>query len=213
MLFWRILIAASAFGTVAGAADWKPSEEEIREQRQLSLDEIQTEETAEGVATMRHGCVTGQQPQGIAKSRSNGMYSIPDAADLCVAVLIRSGTDGALLDVYRQMIERNGGDKAAADGLPAAIGGSLIKLKISTVPIGNGKVVEIKPALAFDAGFSAAYLAGKREASGLPDVATLKALAERCLDQAEPNLGLCYSTGYAQGVRALRGERPKVSSS
>ena len=68
----------------------------------------------------------------------------------------------------------------------------------------------LRPAIAFDAGFAAAYLMGERSTHGMPDLPTLKALSETCLDRSQDNLGLCYATGYAHGVRAVLGERVVV---
>ncbi len=66
------------------------------------------------------------------------------------------------------------------------------------------------PAIAFDNGFVTAYL--KRDAipDNLPTMATLKPAAERCLDQRENDTNLCYSVGYAYGVRASNGEVVRV---
>lgn len=59
---------------------------------------------------------------------------------------------------------------------------------------------------AFDNGYVAAYL--KREAvpTGLPAMPALKATGERCLHGNEPDTDLCYSVGYAYGVRSVNGE-------
>lgn len=64
----------------------------------------------------------------------------------------------------------------------------------------------VTPALAFDSGFVAAYR--KREAvpAGLPSLAAIKPVVERCLAQVERDTDLCFSVGYAAGARAARGE-------
>lgn len=61
-------------------------------------------------------------------------------------------------------------------------------------------------ASALDNGFMLAYAKGEPIPAGLPSMATLKPIAERCLAMAEPNVRLCYATGSAFGRRAARGE-------
>lgn len=63
----------------------------------------------------------------------------------------------------------------------------------------------ITPALALDTGFVAGYdKAGS--VSALPTLDALRPKAERCLAQAVADTDLCYSIGYAYGVRAAAGE-------
>jgi hypothetical protein len=62
------------------------------------------------------------------------------------------------------------------------------------------------PAIAFDTGFVGGYL--KREAlpAGAPAMTALLPIADRCLDQKEPNMALCTAAGQMLGARAARGE-------
>jgi hypothetical protein len=62
------------------------------------------------------------------------------------------------------------------------------------------------PSIAFDNGFVTAYLKHEAIPAGLPAMVTLKPVAERCLAQNENDTDLCYSVGYAYGVRASNGE-------
>lgn len=76
------------------------------------------------------------------------------------------------------------------------------------VTLKNG---ETTPAIAFDTGFVRAYL--KREAlpADLPSMASLLPIADRCLDQKEPNARLCGLAGQVLGTRAAHGELVPVS--
>lgn len=76
------------------------------------------------------------------------------------------------------------------------------------VTLKNG---ETTPAIAFDTGFVKAYL--KREAlpADLPSMASLLPIADRCLDQKEPNARLCGLAGQVLGTRAAHGELVPVS--
>jgi len=64
----------------------------------------------------------------------------------------------------------------------------------------------VTPALALDNGFVTAFLKHETIPASLPTMAALKPVAERCLSQAERDADLCYSVGYAYGVRAADGE-------
>lgn len=67
------------------------------------------------------------------------------------------------------------------------------------------------PAIAFDTGFVKGFL--KREAlpADAPSMTTLLPIADRCLDQREPNMRLCTLAGQILGSRAVRGELVPVS--
>lgn len=64
----------------------------------------------------------------------------------------------------------------------------------------------LTPALAFDNGFVEAYRKREPVAVGIPSMAALKPTAEQCLGQQQPDTDLCFSVGYAYGVRAAHGE-------
>ena len=64
---------------------------------------------------------------------------------------------------------------------------------------------KITAALALDTGFVAGYRkAGSADA--LPAMSAIRETAERCLSLSEADTALCYSLGYAYGVRAANGE-------
>ncbi len=66
------------------------------------------------------------------------------------------------------------------------------------------------PAISLDTGFVTAYRQGGALPVGLPSMLTLRPIAERCLGQAERDTELCFSTGYAFGLRAFHGEVVKI---
>ena len=93
-----------------------------------------------------------------------------------------------------------------ASGLTAAVNsiGAAVLGNATKVAIGNGKAAVITPALAFDAGFTAAYQE-KGDKAPIADAQQLKTLAEGCLGQrGDP--GACYSAGYVYGIQAVKGQ-------
>jgi len=169
------------------------------------LKAILTTQSADDVAGSRNKCITGAQAEAVAMAREVGLPGYADVSDLCITVLIRTGRDERLLDPYETIMMRHTGATTDAKNLPSWIGGALIEQKSNIAPLGNGKGITIDPSLAFDAGFSAAYLKRETTSPPMPDAATLKAISERCLAQAENNLGLCYASGYAHAIQALNG--------
>jgi hypothetical protein len=69
----------------------------------------------------------------------------------------------------------------------------------------------VTPALAFDSGFVGAYLRTQPMPSTLPSMVAVKAIAARCLGQAEPDTRLCSSAGYVYGTRIAHGEAVPTS--
>ena len=62
-------------------------------------------------------------------------------------------------------------------------------------------------ALALDSSFMSAYKQRPNIPQGLPDLATLLPIADRCYRGSERDGGLCSATGYALGARLSAGER------
>lgn len=77
-------------------------------------------------------------------------------------------------------------------------------------PLRDNSAANTTPAVALDTGFVAGYKSQGAATDGLPDMPTLKPVAARCLAQTEPRVRLCYSAGYAFGVRAAHGEVVRV---
>ncbi|MEA3015185.1 MAG: hypothetical protein QOD42_3730 [Sphingomonadales bacterium] len=203
---FSVLVALGGHGATANAF---VTPQGISEQRQASLNELLERAPAEDIARDREACANGQQPAAVTRSRSAGAASLPDAADLCVTVLIRTGRDSALMPFYRRLAQRVAGNAAEYGRLPERIGAAVIQQRSDRVAIGAAGTI-VTAALAFDAGFTAAYSKNEGVGAGLPDMASLRPVAERCLAQAEARLGLCYSAGYAYGARARQGELMRV---
>jgi hypothetical protein len=157
--------------------------------------------SADAVAAQRLTCMFGEEPDRVAKARRAGQASLPDAADTCVAALVRSAHDGRLPDLYRTLLTQLGGDIGLAGKLPLAIGESALNGD-GNMTIGNGKNTIIPPPLAFDAGFTVAYLKGDTRPEEL-EAAKLKAVAEACL-AVDKDAGTCFSAGYYYGAQAFR---------
>lgn len=204
------ILALAALTPLSAAIAFERSPEEIRQQRQAGIDSILSDDSEADVAIDRSNCMAGEMPRIVHRVRENGGEISPDAADQCVAALMRIGAEGNLLKPYEKLVADGHGDSAVTPNLPNAIGGAVVERASNRVSIGNDRAMSIDAAIAFDAGFTAAYLKGERSAGATPDIATLKVLSETCLDRTQDNLGLCYATGYAHGVRAVLGERVVV---
>jgi hypothetical protein len=159
--------------------------------------------TSGDMAAQRLTCMLGEQPDRVAKERRVGKNSIPDAADTCVAALVRAAHDGHLSDLYRTLLTQLGGNVELAEKLPLAIGNAVMDGN-SRVTISNGKAIDVPPSLAFDAGFTVAYLKGDARADDV-DPAKLKLLAESCL-AVNKDAGTCFSAGYTYGQQAVRAQ-------
>jgi hypothetical protein len=157
--------------------------------------------TADAIAAQRLTCMLGEEPDRVAKARRAGQSSVPDAADTCIAALLRTAHDGHLPDLYRTLLTQLGGDIGLAGKLPLAIGESALNGD-GNITIGNWKHTIIPPPLAFDAGFTAAYLKGDTRPEEL-ETAKLKAVAESCL-AVDKDAGTCFSAGYYYGAYAFR---------
>lgn len=195
--------ATVAVAWVDAAADTPPvSAEVLKERREvaINLGERGADET---VASVRAGCVAGSWVNTVRTQRARGRAETSDASDTCPVAFGRSAKDGVLMAFYAKLVSELAGDVAMAPTLPAAIGAAVTKGGSDVVAIGNQRGAKITPALALDAGFTVAYQKGAKHGEGMPDLATLKPIAERCLAQGESNLALCYSTGYVYGARAI----------
>ena len=158
---------------------------------------------ADAVAAQRLTCMFGEEPDRVAKARRAGQASFPDAADTCIAALVRTAHDGQLTDLYRTLLTQLGGDIGLAGKLPLAIGESALNGN-GNITIGNRKNTIIPPPLAFDAGFTVAYLKGDTRPEEL-ETTKLKAVAEACL-AVDKDAGTCFSAGYYYGAYAFRAD-------
>lgn len=201
---WLVLV----LGFVA-AADCLAHQENVSaatlRERYDGLAYLLTGAPPDMVGKARKTCAAGQAPSSIAWSRSHGSESQADASDNCPTVLLRIARDGTLLGLYRDLVLELKGHPASYENLPSAIAAAAMRGG-KQVDIGNQLAASISPALALDAGFTVAFQKHERATAGMPGLAALKPIAERCLSQQEPDLGLCYATGYTYGARAASGQ-------
>lgn len=201
------LAALLAVGVLAGsaqafAADSAPSPAEIAARRQAALDEMLTAAFQPSlIANVRQSCALGMEPSHVVESRNGGAYFTPDAADSCVMALVRTAHDNRLTELYAKLLPELGGNAGAAEQLPRVIGAAVMGGN-TKVAIGNGKVAEVTPALAFDAGFTVAYQAGDASNGETANSGQLKDIAEVCLAQ-QRDAKTCFSAGYVYGAQAL----------
>ena len=193
------IAALSALGVFAGTGQGLAASTAEIAARQASVNRLLTATPASAIAAQRLTCMFGEEPDRVTEARRAGQYFIPDAADLCVAVLVRTARDGRLLDLYRTLLTELKGDLGAVEKLPAAIGNAVLEGD-GKVALGNGKDTIVAPSLAFDAGFTVAYLRGDRRSENT-DPAKLKLLTESCL-AVQKDAGTCFSAGYVQGAQA-----------
>lgn len=177
----------------------------VSEERAGVLEALLLREPVSSAVDLRRDCAAGGAPRSVARSRAIGVTASPDAADGCAVALVRLGREGRLLEFYRDLQREVGGGGTAHEQLPAAIASALLKAKVDLVAVGNDRAAKISASLAFDAGFTVAYGKAERVSTAMPSLGDLKPIAERCLAKAEGNLGLCYSTGYVYGARAVSG--------
>jgi hypothetical protein len=197
-----VIAAAFAFmAFVSADPGFAASPAEIATQRQASLNGILTTFPDRAIVAQRLTCMLGEEPDKVTKGRQAGKTFLPDAADTCVAVLVRTAHDGHLPDLYRTLIAQLGGDIGLAGKLPLAIGESAVNGD-GNITIGSWKHTVIPPPLAFDAGFTVAYLKGDTRPEEL-EAAKLKAVAEACL-AVDKDAGTCFSAGYYYGAYAFR---------
>jgi hypothetical protein len=169
-------------------------------EQQASLRSVLTSVTSEAVSAQRLTCFFGEEPERVAKARRAGQTFLPDAADICVAVLVRSARDGKLFDLYRTILREQGGDLALVEQMPMLTGTAALK-DADKMTLGNGKAMDVPPTLAFDAGFTVAYL--RRDGSKAnADPVKLRAVIESCLT-VKTDAGTCFAAGYAEGGKAL----------
>jgi len=70
--------------------------ETVQEARQASLDDMLRIDAAATIADFRASCAAGKSAALISRGVAMGVTSLPNAVDLCVTALIRTGRDGVL---------------------------------------------------------------------------------------------------------------------
>lgn len=182
----------------------QPDAQLLRE-REESRQGILTDDPADQVAKDRRDCMAGDMPATVQKSRGFGWDNLPDATEYCVTAAMRMANDGTLLQPYQTLVAELHGDPQQYQLLPQAIANAVMHLKAYRVSVGQEKAATITSALALDAGITVAYEKHTVANRALPEPSAIKVVAERCLALKEADLGLCYSTGYIYGLRAISG--------
>lgn len=196
-----LMLGALVLGAPAALAQGRPpADTELRKQRFLADILDPNGAQARTVERARQRCAGGLTPTNDRASRAGGIYFLPDSSDTCVATLTRTARDGKLDLLYRQGLRELTGKEDGFEHLPAAIGATARKNE-TVVPLGEGRGMTLKPAMAFDAGFTVGWRLGF---GGTPPVIAderLKAIAEGCLDQ-QGGLNNCFLAGRVYGYRA-----------
>lgn len=199
-----LAVSASAAPVSAGGT---PSPADIAAHRQAVLDDMVTKNPAYVIAGQRWLCAMGKKPTQVIEQRAQGAYFFPDAADSCVTALIRTAQDRQLSTLYGRLLTELGGGQGEEARLADTIGATVMN-GTAKVPIGNGKVMLVTPAIAFDAGFTVAYRQGAG-AAGSVNVQQLKVVAEDCLNQRR-DAATCFSVGHVYGARAFTARTASV---
>ncbi len=199
---WCAVMVALAPVIGAGAV-MAANPAEIAAQRQEILNSMLTDEYQPAlIAGLRRLCASGGAPASVARDRRDGTSFTPDAADECVAALVRTARDGHLTDLYRQFPVDLGGSGDGYEKLPRAIAAAVLGGS-GKVAIGNSKAAVVTPSLALDAGFTVAYQDGTASKPPSADARQLRTIAESCLSEQE-DAGTCFSAGYAYGANAFK---------
>ncbi len=168
--------------------------------RQAVIESILKTDLPHSVDNQRQSCLFGQEPRRVAERRTAGAYFEPDAADRCIAALMRMGKEKRLTDYFRTMLPAIGG---AAEGYAtfARTVGAAATSGGGQVSVGGGKAVNVTAQLALDAGFTIAFEERGKLSSGTVDDAKLKIATEACLG-GQLEAKTCFSIGYLQGSKA-----------
>lgn len=199
VLLGLAMSACAALVSAAGPASGSPSPADIAAHRQALLNDMLVKDSAYVIAGQRWLCAMGKKPGQVTEARTQGAYFLPDAADSCVTALIRTARDRQLSTLYGKVLTELGAGEGGEARLPEAIG-AVVMNGTANVPIGNGKLMVVTPAIAFDAGFTLAYQQGA--ATGAVNTQQLKVATEDCLGQRR-DAATCFSVGHVQGARAF----------
>jgi hypothetical protein len=175
------------------------AQQDIQHQRQEILTALLTGNRPEKASQQRWICFNGNEPSSVKEARGMGFDFTPDASDSCLAALQRAAKERSLSEPYKKLLVQAGGNVALSETLPKAIGASVLNEK-SKVSIGNGKAIVLTAPMAFDAGFTVAYMSASPNKGGDPQ--KLKSLAESCLAGGK-DAGTCFSVGYVYGAQAF----------
>ena len=188
-----VLLAA----TLSSPAQNLTSQKVLNQRRDI-IDAILTTDNRGSVARTRWFCMNGQEAGSVREARARGIDFTPDVSDECLAALQRDARDGQMIYIYQRLVTSLGGNSASAYTLPKAIGNTVLSGD-GKVSIGNKLAATVTPQIAFDAGFTVAFMDNAARKTMAPD--KLKAAAEDCLD-GKNDSGTCFSVGYVYGSQA-----------
>ena len=188
-----VLLAAS----LPALAQTQPSQEVLSQRKEL-VDELRTAPRWD-VAQARWVCINGLESDRVREARADGLDFTPDASDSCVAALERDARDGQMIYIYQKFLTKIGGSPANAHTLPKAIGNAALSGN-GKVYIGNNLATAVTPQMAFDAGFTVAFMESAAKKTMAAD--KLKAAAEACA-AGKQDAGTCFSVGYVYGSQAV----------
>lgn len=190
---------------LAGAAVTSVAPGAAANERAGLINFLLKEASPEVVRASRNLCASGAAQKKIDRSRSLGNDGLLDAVDECPVILLRQAREGALLAFYSALLTQLVGKSDGHEHLPMAIATTVMRGE-NQVPVGSQRAAVVSAALAFDAGFTVAFQGKTALSPAMPELAALRLIANRCLQQQEPNLGLCYATGFTLGARAVSGQ-------
>jgi hypothetical protein len=175
------------------------AQKDIQQQRQEILTALLTTDPQDTATQQRWVCINGNEPSRVKEARAMGFDFTPDASDSCLVALQRAAKDRTLSEPYKKLLAQTGGSVELSETLPKAIGAAVLNGK-GKVSIGNGKAIIPTAPVAFDAGFTVAYISAAPNKAGDPQ--KLKSLAESCLAGGK-DPGTCFSVGYVYGAQAF----------
>lgn len=127
-------------------------------------------------------------------------------AQHCLGSLQYLAGNGKILWQYEEMpaVRRSGADPRLAPQVITKMALQHPTDKVVAVDFGGtGNVQTIPTGLAFDAGFTTAYMLGNKAQNVTIDPAALPQFAQQCMEQTN-TVGICAKAGYALGKRAYQ---------
>jgi hypothetical protein len=154
---------------------------------------------------------TGQQSGNASTARSSAaaynpitiLTTMPMASVSEGRLLCATGARGRMVNVLQ---------KAIGNDVPLTVADECLAYLVRVAwlrQFGAPQRIKGNPAptaLALDTAFMTAYSKREAVARGMPTLATLRPVAERCFRATEPDAALCAAIGYAIGTRLASGE-------
>ena len=93
---WLIVASGTTLALLFVPVIARSRPNDVRAERQAFLTTLLTDNRIEPILRDRLTCASGTQSTKIARLRTLGVNSVPDAADYCVTVLVRLAREGKL---------------------------------------------------------------------------------------------------------------------